>query len=379
MSSDYRQNALDIYKKGKGNIQIGYKTDIENKNDLSSVYTPGIAGVSELLAKNPDLARTHSLKGRTIAVVSDGSAVLGLGNIGPVGAIPVMEGKSALFKRFGGVDAFPICLDTQNPDEIIQIVKKIAPVFGGINLEDIGAPKCFYILERLQKELDIPVIHDDNQGTGVVVLAGIINALKVKNVSKEEVNVIINGAGAAGMGIFNALYNYGIKNIVVCDSKGAIYEGRQNLEGYKVGLSKITNRKFVKGNIKECIANQDIFIGVSKGGLLKAEDIKSMNPRPVIFALANPTPEIMPQEAFEGGAFIVATGRSDFSNQVNNVLAFPGIFKGALENGIKNITQEMLTRAAFNLASIVSDPNPEKIIPEPFDPDIVDAVSSAIK
>lgn len=370
-------DSIGYHKKYKGKIGTELKSPINDKSDLTLAYTPGVAEVSKLLAKNSKMASTLSLKSNTIAVLSDGSAVLGLGNIGPYGAIPVMEGKAALFKKFGGVDAFPICVNTQETEEIIKLAKNISPVFGGINLEDIEAPRCFEIERRLIKELDIPVMHDDQHGTAVVVLAALINAVKV--VKKDKlVNIVINGAGAAGTAVCDLLLEYGFKNIVVCDSKGAINKKRSDLNSEKIRLAKVTNKNNEVGDIHKIIKDKNVFIGVSKGNLIDQNDVKNMNSNAIIFAMANPTPEIMPDEALKGGAKVVATGRSDFNNQINNVLAFPGIFRGALDNKVKKITNKMLIKAAINLSKLVKNPTPEKIIPSPFEKSVVKAVSSAI-
>lgn len=371
-------DSIAYHKKYKGKIGTELKSPINNRTDLSLAYTPGVAAVSLELSKNPSMASILSLKSNTIAVVSDGSSVLGLGNIGAYGAIPVMEGKAALFKKFGNVDAFPICLDTQDNEEIIKIVKNISPVFGGINLEDIGAPRCFEIEKRLIEELDIPVMHDDQHGTAVVVLSALINAIKVVKKNKD-VKIVINGAGAAGTAVCDLLLEYGFKNIVICDSQGAIHMRRNNLESEKIRLAKITNKNNEVGDIHKIIKNKDVFIGVSKGNLITKNDVKNMAKDSIIFAMANPIPEIMPDLAKSGGAIVVATGRSDFDNQINNVLAFPGIFRGALDHKIKRITNKMLIQAAVNLSKVVKNPTPEKIIPNPFDKEILKAVSSAIK
>lgn len=371
-------DSIGYHKKYKGKIGTELKSPIENKSDLTLAYTPGVAEVSKLLAKDPKQANILSLKSNTIVVLSDGSAVLGLGNIGAYGAIPVMEGKAALFKKFGGVDAFPICVNTQDNEEIIKLAKNISPVFGGINLEDIEAPRCFEIERRLVKELDIPVMHDDQHGTAVVVLAALINTLKV--IKKDNlVKIVINGAGAAGTAVCNLLLEYGFKNIVICDSQGSINKNRKDLNSEKVRLVKITNKNNEVGDIHQIIKNKDIFIGVSKGNLIDKSDVKNMAKNAIVFAMANPTPEIMPDEAKAGGAFIIATGRSDYNNQINNVLAFPGIFRGALDNKVKKITNKMLIQAAVNLSKLVNNPTPEKIIPSPFEKGVVKAVASAIK
>ncbi len=371
-------DSIEYHKKYKGKIGTELKSPISDKNDLSLAYTPGVAKVSMELFKNNKMASVLSLKSNTVAIVSDGSAVLGLGNIGAYGAIPVMEGKAALFKRFANVDAFPICVNTQDNKEIIKLVKNIAPVFGGINLEDIKAPRCFEIERSLIKDLDIPVMHDDQHGTAVVVLAALINALKVVKKDKT-VKIVINGAGAAGTAVSDLLLEYGFNDIVVCDSKGAISKKRKGLDNEKVRLANISNKNNESGDIHQIIKNKDVFIGVSMGNLIDKNDILNMSKNAIVFAMANPTPEIMPDEAKLGGAMIVATGRSDFDNQINNVLAFPGIFRGALDNKIKKITSKMLMSAAVNLAQLVKSPTPEKIIPSPFDNGVVKAVSSAIK
>jgi len=377
------QAALDLHSKNKGKIEIKNKVSIDSADDLSLIYTPGVASVSAKIAENESLAYKYTIKGNAVAVVSDGSAVLGLGNIGAKAAIPVMEGKAALFKRFGNIDAFPICLDTQDSEEIIFTVKKIAPIFGGINLEDISAPRCFKILDRLKKELDIPVVHDDQQGTAVVVLAATINSLKIKKQNRESVKVIISGAGAAGIYTAKLFLKYGFKNIVLCDSNGPIYKGRESLNEAKKEIANFTNlihqADCPSNDIKDCLRNADIFIGVSKGNLLTKEMIKIMNPEPIIFALANPTPEILPQIAKEAGARIVATGRSDFPNQINNVLVFPGIFRGALDNNVKQITDEMLIKAAENLSAHVASPSEDKIVPSVFDEGVMETIAKAIK
>ena len=371
-------DSIGYHKKYKGKIGTELKSPINDKADLSLAYTPGVATVSLELAKNNKSASVLSLKSNTIAVLSDGSAVLGLGNIGPYGAIPVMEGKAALFKKFGGVDAFPICVDTQNNEEIIKIAKNIAPVFGGINLEDIEAPRCFEIERRLISELDIPVMHDDQHGTAVVVLSALINAIKVTNKDKS-VKIVINGAGAAGTAVCDLLLEYGFKNIVVCDSKGAIGKKRSDLNSEKIRLTRLTNKNDEVGDIHNIIKNKDVFIGVSKGNLIDKSDVANMNKKAIIFAMANPTPEIMPEKATLGGAMVVATGRSDFDNQINNVLAFPGIFRGALDNKVRRITNKMLIQAAINLSKLVKVPTSQKIIPTPFEKGIVKAVAKAIK
>ncbi len=373
------EDAMELHRKNRGKIEVKSKVPIENRNDLSLAYTPGVGYVSSEIGKNKELARELTLKGNSVAIVSDGSAILGLGNLGPEAAIPVMEGKAALFKRFANIDGFPICLDTQDTEEIIKAVKYIAPVFGGINLEDISAPRCFEIERRLRKELSIPVMHDDQHGTAVVVLAGLINAIKLAGLDKEETKVVISGAGAAGVAVTKMLLNYGFKDIVVCDSQGALNERRTDLINEKKELSMSTNRRGVSGTLAEVITGTDIFIGVSRAGVLKEEMVRLMNKKSIIFAMANPVPEIMPDVAKRAGAFIVATGRSDFPNQVNNVLAFPGIFRGALDNKITQFNDKMFLKAAQNIASLVKEPNTENILPSVFDKGVTEAVARAIK
>lgn len=376
---DIYQQSLQLHEKLQGKMETKSKFNLKSRADLALAYTPGVAEPCRVIANNPEQAKNLTLKGNTVAVISDGSAVLGLGNIGPLAAIPVMEGKAILFKEFANINAFPICLNTQNEEEIINIIKNIAPVFGAINLEDISAPRCFNIEKRLKEELDIPVMHDDQHGTATVVLAALINALKVRGSEKENLKVVINGAGSAGSAITDLLRQYGFTNIIVCDRESAIYSDRANLNESKKWLASISNPHQEKGKLTEIINKADIFIGVSAPDLLTREMIKTMAKKPIVMALANPTPEIMPDEAKKAGAFIVATGRSDFPNQVNNVLAFPGIFKGALDNKVKQITDKMLIQAAKNLADLVKNPNEEEILPDPFSPGVVPAVASAIR
>lgn len=370
---------MEMHKKHQGKLEIKSKFSVSNKHELSLAYSPGVAEVSSQIGKNKKLAYTHTMKGNTIAVVSDGSAILGLGNLGAEAAIPVMEGKCILFKEFASVDALPICLATQDVEEIVQTVKQIAPGFGGINLEDISAPRCFEIERRLKEELDIPVMHDDQHGTATVVLAGLINALRLKNKSEKEAKVVISGAGAAGSAIADLLYKYGFSEIIVIDSQGAIYAERENLSAEKALLASYTNRHKKKGSLPELIVGADIFIGVSVAGALNVSDIKRMAKDPIIFALANPSPEIMPDEARSAGAYVVATGRSDYPNQINNVLVFPGVFRGALDNGVSDISDEMLQKAALNLANLVENLSPEEILPSVFDKRVAKAVALAIK
>lgn len=377
--ADIYKLALKLHKKSGGKVEVRGKVPLLTRRDLALAYTPGVAAVSRAIYKNPALARTYTIKRNAVAVVTDGSAVLGLGNLGPLAALPVMEGKCALFKEFAGVDAWPICLATQDTENIIAAVRHIAPAFGGINLEDIGAPRCFEIEERLKAELDIPVLHDDQHGTAVVVLAALINALKIKRLGKQQAKVVINGAGAAGTAIATILADYGFRNIVVCDKRGAIYKTRGDLSGHKRRLAKTTNRQSLSGSLASVLRHADVFIGVSAGNVLAPQMVKAMNRRPVIFALANPVPEIDPALAKQAGALIVATGRSDYKNQLNNVLAFPGIFRGALDRGVRQITQKMLIRAARILAACTKNLSPARILPSPFDRAATAAVASAIK
>ncbi|MEI6378789.1 MAG: NADP-dependent malic enzyme [Candidatus Falkowbacteria bacterium] len=376
--ADVYQESLALHQAHRGKFEIKSKVPLADKHDLSLAYTPGVAEVCRVIAADKSRVMDLTLKGNTVAVVSDGSAILGLGNLGPEAAIPVMEGKCLLFKEFAGVDAFPICLATQDTEEIIKAVKLIAPVFGGINLEDISAPRCFEIEERLKAELDIPVMHDDQHGTATVVLAALINALKLSGLDKDTARLVVNGAGAAGTAVSDLLIKYGFKNIIICDSTGAIYAGRPDLSEVKKKLASQTNPEQIKGSLAEAIVGADIFIGVSAPGVLTAEMVKTMGAKPIIFGLANPVPEIMPELALAAGAFIVASGRSDYPNQINNVLAFPGIFRGALDNEVKQITDEMLIRAAENLAGLVADPRPDEVLPNAFNKDVAKVVAAAI-
>ena len=379
MKKDYQKLSIAAHKKSRGKLSVESKMPVNNRHDLSIAYTPGVAGPALEITQNKKLAYDLTSTKNGVAIVSDGSAVLGLGNIGPEAALPIMEGKAALFKRFAGLDGFPIVLSTQDPEEIIAAVKAIAPTFGGINLEDISAPRCFEIEKRLKKELSIPVMHDDQHGTAVVVLAGLINALKVVGKKKESVQAVINGAGAAGIAIAKLLHRYGMKNIILCDSKGVVSKKRKDLNSTKKEVLKITNKKNVSGMLADVLVGADVFIGVSKANLLKASDIKTMAKRAIVVAMANPVPEIMPDEARLGGAAVVASGRSDFPNQINNVLAYPGIFKGAIESRITQITDKMKIAAAEALANVVKKPTANRIIPDPFDKKVVPAVASAIK
>ncbi len=377
--ADIYQQSLDLHKKHHGKIEINSKVPLVDQDDLSRAYTPGVAEVCRIVAGDVSLAREYTIKKNTVAVVSDGSAVLGLGNIGPHGALPVMEGKAVLFKEFAGVDAFPICVNTQDTEEIIALVKNISPVFGGINLEDISAPRCFEILERLQNELDIPVMHDDQQGTATVTLAGLINALDIAGKRKENARVVISGVGAAGVAIVRLLKKYGFVDITVVDSNGIVHKNRKDLNSVKRQLAEITNLKNQVGGISEALKNADVFIGVSVAGIVTENMIKSMSTKPIVFAMANPVPEIMPDDAKKAGAYIVATGRSDFPNQVNNVLAFPGIFRGVLDNNIMQITDDMLIRSAEALASFSDNPDVEHILPNTLDKRVAETVADAIR
>ncbi len=373
---DVSKQALALHKKLGGKIRIMPAAPVRNRADLSLVYTPGVAAVSSYVAKHPKEARDYTMKGRMVAVISDGSAVLGLGNIGALGALPVMEGKCALFKTFADVDAVPLVLDTQDPDEIVRTVLAVAPAFGGINLEDINAPKCFDIEKRIIEALDIPVMHDDQHGTAVVVLAGIINALKVVGKKMSDAKVVVLGAGAAGTATAKLLHVAGAKNIVVLDSKGIVDANRP--EPHKRELSKF-NTKGVKGNLQDALEGADVLLGVSGPNTVKAEDIRLMAKKAIVFAMANPTPEIMPDEAKKGGAFVIGTGRSDFPNQINNSLAFPGIFRGALENRVTKITDKMKLKAAYAIAGLVKKPTVNKVVPDMFDKRVAKAVAKVIR
>lgn len=376
---DYNRLALELHKKLKGKIAIAPKGSLKTKLDWSTMYSPGVGAVSTHLAKHPQDAREYTMKRNMVAVISDGSAILGLGNLGPIAALPVMEGKCAIFKAMANVDAFPIVLDVQEPEQIIATVKAIAPGFGGINLEDISAPKCFEIEERLKAELDIPVMHDDQHGTAIVVLAGLINAAKVVKKRLEDMNVVVVGAGAAGRAVTLLLVQAGIKHIIVTDSQGAIAEGRAGMASYKRELAKLTNREKITGDLMQVIGGADVVIGVSGPGTIASAHIERMAPNAIVFALANPIPEIMPEDAKRAGALICATGRSDMPNQINNSLAFPGIFRGALDRGVRDITDEMKLAAAKKIASLVKKPTADKIVPTNNEPGLVKAVASVIK
>lgn len=376
---DYAKLAIEAHKKAKGKISIESKMPLETKDDLSIAYTPGVARPCEEIAVDKEKAYEYTSKGNLVAVVSDGSAVLGLGNIGPEAALPVMEGKSVLFKKFANVDAMPIVLDTQDTEEIIQAVKMIAPGFGGINLEDISAPRCFEIEERLKEELSIPVFHDDQHGTAIVTLAGMYNAMKLTGKKLEELYVVVNGAGAAGVAIVNLLFEAGVKDVVMCDSRGIIQKDRDDLNPVKQKMAKITNKGQRTGGLADAMTESDVFIGVSVPGVLTKDMVRSMNDDPMIFAMSNPIPEIMPEDAIEAGAAIVATGRSDFPNQINNVLAFPGIFRGALDARLTNLTTKMFITAAKAIADCVEDLSADNIIPSPFDERVPGRVAQALK
>ena len=375
------EKALLLHKQWNGKLDTVPKAPVNTREDLSIAYTPGVAEPCKVIAEHPEEAYTYTMKANTIAVVSDGSAVLGLGNIGALAAMPVMEGKCVLFKEFGNVNAVPIVLDTQDTEEIIKTVAAIAPTFGGINLEDISAPRCFEIEERLKSMLKIPVFHDDQHGTAIVVLAGIINALRVTGKKKEDCRIVINGAGSAGIAIAKLLLRYGFRHIILCDSKGIISRDNPGLNWIKKQMCEITNLENRKGTLADAMAGADIFIGVSAPGSVTAGMVKTMNKDAIIFAMANPVPEIMPDEAKAAGARVVGTGRSDFPNQVNNVVAFPGIFRGALEGRAEQITEEMKLAAAEAIAGLVSDEelNEDYIMPEAFDPRVAESVAAAVK
>ena len=375
------EKALQLHKEWNGKLETVSKTPVKSREDLSLAYTPGVAEPCKVIAKDPEAAYTYTMKANTVAVVSDGSAVLGLGNIGALAAMPVMEGKAVLFKEFGGVNAVPICLDTQDTEEIIKTVTAIAPAFGGINLEDISAPRCFEIESRLKEILDIPVFHDDQHGTAIVVLAGIINALKVTGRKKEDCKIVINGAGSAGVAITKLLLRYGFPDITMCDITGILSKKSENLNWMQKEMMEVTNLEGKTGTLADALKGADIFVGVSAPNIVTADMVKSMNKDAIIFAMANPVPELMPDIAKAAGAKVVGTGRSDFPNQVNNVVAFPGIFKGALEGRAAQITEEMKLAAALALANLVPDSelNENNILPEAFDPKAVEVVSKAVK
>ncbi|MFA6338458.1 MAG: NADP-dependent malic enzyme [Candidatus Paceibacterota bacterium] len=380
---DYFKQSLILHKKLKGKLEVRSKVSIKNKKDLSLAYTPGVAEVCKHIAKNKSAVFDYTLKSNAVAVITDGSAVLGLGNIGPEAAMPVMEGKAILFKEFAGVDAYPICLATQDIEEIIKTVKLISPGFGGINLEDISAPRCFEIEERLKNELDIPVMHDDQHGTAIVVLAALVNALRVVKKDARKIKLVVNGAGAAAMAVVNILIHYGVsgKNIIMVDSKGSIYEGRSEMNEYKKRIAELTNKEKKQGGLKEALLGSDVFIGVSVANSLKKEWVEDMADDPIVFAMANPNSEISFEDAKKTKIKIFGTGRSDYPNQINNVLAFPGIFRGALDVRAKAITEKMKLAAALAIAGLVSkkELSANYIIPNPFDKRVAKAVASAVK
>ena len=375
------EKALQMHEQWNGKLETAAKAHVNSREDLAIAYTPGVAEPCKVIAKDPEAAYKYTIKSNTVAVVSDGSAVLGLGNIGALAAMPVMEGKAVLFKEFGGVNAVPICLNTQDTEEIIKTVVNIAPAFGGINLEDISAPRCFEIEERLKELLDIPVFHDDQHGTAIVVLAGIINALKVTGKKKEDCRVVVNGAGSAGVAITKLLLTYGFEHITMCDINGIISSASPNLNWMQKKMTEVTNLENKTGSLADAMRGADIFVGVSAPGIVTKEMVASMNSDAILFAMANPVPEIMPDLAKEAGARVVGTGRSDFPNQVNNVVAFPGIFKGALEGRATQITEEMKLATANAIAGLVSDEelNENNILPEAFDSRVADVVSKAVK
>ena len=375
------EEALKLHEENRGKIEVISKTKIKDMHDLAVVYTPGVAEPCRRIHQDVSQVYKYTTKGNMVAIVTDGTAVLGLGDIGPEAALPVMEGKAVLFKHFAGVDAFPICLATKDPDKIVEAVALIAPTFGGINLEDISAPRCFEIENRLKKMLDIPVFHDDQHGTAVIVLSGLINALKIVGKEIDEIKLVVNGAGAAAIAVSKFLMSAGVKNTILCDSKGIIYKGRkENMNPVKEEMSKVTNREMIKGTLANAIVEADVFLGLSVGGVLKPEMVKTMATDPIIFAMANPIPEIMPDEAKKAGARIVATGRSDFPNQVNNCLGFPAIFKGALKVRASQINEKMKLVAAYTLASLIGEEDLKKgiIIPDAFDPRVVEVESEAV-
>lgn len=377
----HNEKALLLHEEWNGKINTEAKCHVASREDLALAYTPGVAEPCKVIAKDPEAAYKYTIKSNTVAVVSDGSAVLGLGNIGPLAAMPVMEGKAVLFKEFAGVNAFPICLDTQDTEEIIETVVRLAPTFGGINLEDISAPRCFEIEERLKERLSIPVFHDDQHGTAIVVLAGIINALKIIPKKKENCKVVINGSGSAGIAICKMLLNYGFVNVILCDINGAIHRESPSLNWMQKKMSAVTNPENVQGTLADVMSGADIFVGVSAPNIVSKEMVASMAPDAILFTMANPVPEIMPDLAKEAGARIVGTGRSDFPNQINNVLAFPGIFKGALEGRATAITEEMKLAAAHAIADLVAEEelHEDNILPQPFDPRLAEVVSAAVK
>jgi len=377
---DYRKESLRLHGEWKGKIEVISSVPVTNKQELSLAYTPGVAEPCLAIEKDIDLSYQLTRRGNLVAVVTDGTAVLGLGDIGPEAGMPVMEGKCVLFKTFGNVDAFPLCIRSKNVDEIVQTVKLLAGSFGGVNLEDISAPRCFEIEKRLKEECDIPIFHDDQHGTAVVTLAAMLNALKIVKKELDSIEVVVNGSGAAGIAITKLLMAMGLKKVILCDTKGAIYEGRDNLNEVKAEMAKISNLEKKKGQLKDVIVGADVFIGVSAPGVLTKEMVRTMAKDPIIFAMSNPTPEIMPDEAKAAGVRVMGTGRSDFPNQINNVLAFPGIFRGALDVRARDINDEMKIAAAKAIAELISDDelNEEYVIPAPFDPRVAGSVAKAV-
>lgn len=379
--STLREAALQMHKENLGKLGVHSKVAVKNARDLSLAYSPGVAEPCKEIFENESTVYDYTIKGNLVAVVTDGTAVLGLGNIGPQAALPVMEGKAVLFKTFGGVDAFPICLDSTDVDQIVQTVKLLAPTFGGVNLEDIAAPHCFEIEERLKKECNIPVFHDDQHGTAIVTAAGLINALKIVDKKMDQIRVVVNGAGAAGIAIIRLLINLGVKDILLCDTKGIIYEGRPHgMNAIKEKMASVTNLDRKEGKIEDALKEADVFVGVSVKGAINREMVRSMNRDPIIFAMANPDPEIMPDEAKAAGAKVIGTGRSDFPNQVNNVLAFPGIFRGALDVRASEINEAMKVAAVQAIASLVDEHelNADYVIPKAFDPRVAPNVAAAV-
>lgn len=378
---DYAKAALEMHKEHRGKLEVTSKIALKTKDDLSTAYTPGVAEPCLKIKENKKEAYTYTAKGNLVAVVSDGTAVLGLGDIGPEAAMPVMEGKAILFKEFGGVDAFPICLDTKDTEEIIETVKRIAPSFGGINLEDISAPRCFEIEQRLEEELDIPVFHDDQHGTAIVTTAALLNALKIVGKKIDEIKVVLNGPGSAGTAIAKMMLHAGVKHMLICDRTGILREDRERMTPHKMELARLTNPEKVSGGLKEAIVDADVFVGVSTAGALTVDMVKTMNKDAIVFAMANPTPEIMYEEAKAAGVRVMATGRSDYPNQINNVLVFPGLFRGALDCRARNITYKMKLAAAYAIAGLISDEelNEEYVIPSAFDNRVAQAVAHAVE
>ena len=375
---DYSKKSIALHKKHRGKIEIKSKIRLKNKTDLSLAYTPGVAAVSSAIGRDKKLSWQLTNRANQVAIVCDGTAILGLGNLGPEAAMPVMEGKAAIFKEFAGIDAIPLCVNTKSVEEIITFCKQIEPSFGGINLEDISAPRCFEILERLENELKIPVFHDDQDGAAIVVLAALINSCRVSGKVMKELRLVINGAGAAGVAISKLLMAAGVSDLILLDSQGTIYDGRKDLNSIKCEIAKKTNKKKIKGGLIEAMVGTDVFVGVSHGNLVTPEMIKSMHKEPIIFALANPVPEIMPDLAIKAGAYLVGTGRSDFSNQINNALVFPGIFRGLLDNHVKKVTTQIKIKAALALANLIK-PNKNQLLPLITDKRAVKAIAKALK